>query len=103
ATLDGILQAGVDAEFDGLDLTERRLYARVVAPQVRAWAPRLLAGYRSPFGGAAYAPGRPRSPEQARQAAGEQRGFYQPGTEPVLFAGFVIANSEVGQGAWSIT
>jgi hypothetical protein len=36
ATLDGIRQAGVDVEFDGLDLTERRLYARVVAPQVRA-------------------------------------------------------------------
>ena len=27
----------------------------------------------------------------------------QPGAEPVLFAGFVIANSEVGEGAWSIT
>ncbi len=104
ATLDGIRQAGVDVEFDGLDLTERRLYARVVAPQVRAWAPQLLAGYRSPFGGATYAPGRARSPEQARQAAaGEQHGFYRPGTEPVLFAGFVIANSEVGEGAWSIT
>ena len=73
ATLDGIRQAGVDVEFDGLDLTERRLYARVVASQVRAWAPRLLAGYRSPFGGATYAPGRARSPEQGRQAAaGEQ-------------------------------
>ena len=52
ATLDGIRQADVGVEFDGLDLTERRLYARVVAPQVRAWAPQLLAGYRSPFGGA---------------------------------------------------
>lgn len=102
ATLDGLRQAGVDVEFDGLDLTERRLYAWVVAPQVRAWAPRLLAGYRSPSGGAAYTPGRARSPEQARRAAGEQHGFYQPGTEPVLFAGFVVANSEVGQGAWSI-
>src|SRR6202051_4609189 len=49
ATLDGIRLAGTDVEFDGLDLTERRLYARVVAPQIRAWAPALLAGYRSPF------------------------------------------------------
>jgi hypothetical protein len=103
ATLDGIRQVGVGVEFDGLDLTERRLYARVVAPQVRAWAPQLLAGYRSPFGGAAYTPGRARSPEQARHAAGEHRGFYPPGTEPILFAGFVVSNSEVGQGAWSIT
>jgi hypothetical protein len=34
ATLDGIRQAGTDVEFDGLDVTERRLYARVVAPQM---------------------------------------------------------------------
>src|SRR6201992_171065 len=51
ATLDGIRQAGTEVVFDGLDLTERRLYARVVAPQIRALAPELLAGYRSPFGG----------------------------------------------------
>ena len=35
ATLDGIRQAGTEVVFDGLDLTERRLYARVVAP---GWA-----------------------------------------------------------------
>jgi hypothetical protein len=34
ATLDGIRQAGTEVEFDGLDLSERRLYARVVAPQI---------------------------------------------------------------------
>jgi hypothetical protein len=103
ATLDGIRQAGTDVEFDGLDLTERRLYARVVAPQIRAWAPALLAGYRSPFGGEAYIPGRNWTPEQARQAAAREGRGYLPGSEPVLFAGFVIANSEVGDGAWSIT
>jgi hypothetical protein len=103
ATLDGIRQAGVEVEFDGLDLTERRLYARVVAPQVRAWAPGLLAGYRSPFGSEVYLPGRNWTPEQARQAAAREGRGYEPGAEPVLFAGFVIANSEVGDGAWSIT
>ena len=103
ATLDGIRQAGTEVEFDGLDLTERRLYARVVAPQIRAWAPALLAGYRSPFGGEAYIPGRNWTPEQARQAAAREVRGYEPGSEPVLFAGFVIANSEVGDGAWSIT
>lgn len=102
ATLDGIRQAGVHVEFDGLDLTERRLYARVVAPQVRAWAPGLLAGYRSPFGSEVYIPGRSWTPEQARQAAAAEGRGYRPGGEPVLFAGFVISNSEVGDGAWSI-
>ena len=103
ATLDGIRQAGTEVEFDGLDLTERRLYARVVAPAIRAYAPALLAGYRSPFGGSVYIPGRTWTPEQARQAAAREGRGYQPGTEPVLFAGFVITNSEVGEGAWSIT
>jgi len=103
ATLDGIRQAGADVEFDGLDLTERRLYARVVAPQIRAYASGLLAGYRSPFGGEVYVPGRNWTPEQARQAAARERRGYEPGAEPVLFAGFVISNSEVGDGAWSIT
>jgi hypothetical protein len=103
ASLDGIRQAGVDVEFDGLDLTERRLYARVVAPQVRAWAPALLASYRSPFGGEVYIPGRNWTPEQARAAAAREGRGYEPGTEPVLFAGFVVSNSEVGDGAWSVT
>lgn len=103
ASLDGIRLAGTDVEFDGLDLTERRLYARVVAPQIRAYAPALLAGYRSPFGGEVYIPGRNWTPGQARAAAAREGHGYEPGTEPVLFAGFVIANSEVGDGAWSIT
>ncbi len=103
ATLDGIRQAGTEVEFDGLDLTERRLYARVVAPQIRAYAPALLAGYRSPFGGQVYIPGRTWTPEEARAAAAREGRGYEPGAEPVLFAGFVITNSEVGDGAWSIT
>ncbi len=103
ATLDGIRLAGIEVEFDGLDLTERRLYARVVAPQIRAYAPGLLAGYRSPFGGQAYIPGRTWTPEQARQAAAREGHGYTPGAEPVLFAGFVVANSEVGEGAWTVT
>ena len=103
ATLDGIRQAGTEVVFDGLDLTERRLYARVVAPGVRALAPALLAEYRSPFGGRAYVPGDGWTPEQARAAAAREGRGYVPGAEPVLFAGFVISNSEVGDGAWSIT
>ena len=103
AALDGIRQAGIDVQFDGLDLTERRLYARVVAPQIRAYAPALLAGYRSPFGGEIYIPGRAWTPGQARAAAAREGRGYEPGAEPVLFAGFVITNSEVGEGAWSIT
>src|SRR6202012_56602 len=102
ATLDGIRQAGTEVVFDGLDLTERRLYARVVAPGIRALATELLAGYRSPFGGRVYVPGGNWTPEQARAAAAREGRGYEPGREPILFAGFEISNSEGGDGAWSI-
>ncbi len=79
AALDGVQASGVPAEVDGCDLTERRMYVRVVCEQVRALAPVLLAGYRSPFTGAAGA------------------------DNPVVFAGFVISNSETGCGAFTLT
>jgi len=79
AALDGLRQSGVAAEIDGCDLTPRRMYVRVVSPAVRALAPGLLAGYRSPFTG-------------------------QPGADnPVVFAGWVLSNSETGCGAFTIT
>jgi hypothetical protein len=80
ATLDGMRQAGVGGDsIDSCDLTERRMYMRVVCEQVAVHAPELLKNYRSPWTGASGA------------------------DNPVLFAGFVIANSEVGEGALTIT
>lgn len=79
ATLDGVRRAGVEVDIDGCDLSDRRMYVRIVCEQVRALAPRLLHGYRSPFTGEAGA------------------------DNPVVFAGFVITNSEVGHGAFTIT
>lgn len=48
AALDGVRQAGIEVQIDGCDLTERRMYVRIVAAQIRSLAPQLLAGYRSP-------------------------------------------------------
>jgi hypothetical protein len=79
AALDGVRQARVPAEVDGCDLTERKMYVRVVCEQVRALAPALLGGYRSPYTGASGA------------------------DNPVVFAGFVISNSETGCGAFTLT
>ncbi|MEU7889787.1 DUF932 domain-containing protein [Microbispora bryophytorum] len=79
AALDGVRLAGVDIDIDGCDLTERRMYVRVVCEQVTALAPELLKNYRSPFTGAAGA------------------------DNPLVFAGFVISNSETGCGAFTIT
>jgi hypothetical protein len=79
AVLDGVRQAGAPVQVDGCDLTERRMYVRVVCEQVRVLAPELLAGYRSPFTGASGA------------------------DNPVVFSGFVITNSETGCGAFTLT
>jgi hypothetical protein len=79
AALDGVRNSGFPVEIDGCDLTERRMHVRVVCEQVRVLAPALLAGYRSPFTGASGA------------------------DNPVVFAGFVITNSETGCGAFTLT
>jgi hypothetical protein len=79
AVLDGMRGSGFPVQVDSCDLTERRLYVRVRCEAVRVLAPLLLAGYRSPFTGASGA------------------------DNPVVFAGFVLTNSETGCGACSIT
>lgn len=78
AALDGIRASGVGARIDGADLSDTRVSVRVVAPEVAVQAPVLLRRYRSPFTG-------------------------QPGADlPIVWAGFVLSNSEVGCGAFSI-
>jgi hypothetical protein len=79
AALDGIRQSGMVVNIEGCDLTERRMYVRVVSDTVTALAPTLLRGYRSPFTGASGA------------------------DNPVVFGGFVLSNSETGCGAFSLT
>lgn len=79
AALDGIRQAGVPVEIDGCDLTDRRMYVRIKAPAVQMLAPELLKGYRSPFSGETGA------------------------DNPTVFAGFVLSNSETGDGSFSVT
>jgi len=79
AALAGIRDAGADVEVVGCDLSERRMSVRVQAPAISALAPALLANYTSPF--------------TRRRGA----------DNPVVFAGFVISNSETGGGAFTIT
>lgn len=104
AVLDGIKDAGVAVNIDSCDLSERRMFVRVVAPEVAALAPALLGGYRNPFAD----PGVERAANhgwdlaRAREAAAREGAAYGPGDEPVVFAGFVVSNSEVGGGALSI-
>jgi hypothetical protein len=78
AALEGVRRAGVSVQIEGCDLTDRRMYVRLYAPEVQVMAPQLLARYRSPFDS-------------------------RPGSElPVVWAGFEILNSEVGCGAFDV-
>lgn len=79
AAMNGIRDAGVPVDVYSADLTESRMMVRVKSEAVSAMAPTLLAGYRSPWDGA------------------------EGSDNPTVFAGFQIANSEVGLGAFSIT
>jgi hypothetical protein len=116
AVMAGMQEAGVNAVPGTCDLSDRRMFARFDVPEVAALAPQLLAGYRSPFdgpGGAERAgqdqPGyRFRaergswSPEAALRAAHAEGQGYEPGTEPVVWAGLVVSNSDTGGGARTI-
>jgi hypothetical protein len=85
AALDGIRDAGVDAPRISCDLTERKMYVRVVAPEVSTYASSLLDGYRN-----------------SRQTdAGTDFG-YGPVEDPIVYAGLHLGNSETGGAAFSI-
>jgi hypothetical protein len=79
AVLNGIQQAGVEVNIAQCDLTETRMYVKVVCPAVAALAPHLLGNYTSPFSG------------------------LRGADNPIVFAGFIFSNSEVGHGALKIT
>lgn len=95
AALDGVRSTGLEVQIDGSDLSDRRMYVRIVCPTVSAMAPALLANYRGPWGTANRAPWD--TPE------GMAHGFIKPDDQPIVFAGFVISNSEIGGGAFTIT
>jgi len=78
AVLDGVRKAGVDVQIKKCDLTDRRMYVKIAAPSVQMYAKEFLDGYRSPFTG----------------ESGDEN--------PWIEAGFVIKNSETGDGAFSI-
>jgi hypothetical protein len=93
AALAGAKAAGTDVQVESCDLTERRMYVRLVAPQVRAYAHELLRGYRPQSGWTL---------DGARRLAAAEGHGYDEGSEPVVFAGFVLTNSETGNGAFTI-
>ncbi len=78
AVLDGISDRGADVEITG-ELTDRMMVVKIVAPRVVTDATDLLRHYRSPFTG----------------RFGREN--------PIVAAGVVLTNSELGFGASTIT
>lgn len=117
AVMEGIQRAGVNAVPSNFDLSDRKLYGRFEVPELAMMAPNLLAGYRSPFDGigAERRAGEDRpgfrlqsehgywTPEAALLAAQREGMGYEPGKEPVVWAGFVISNSDVGYGSRTLS
>lgn len=93
AALKGIQDAGIEASVVGCDLSERRMSVKVACPAIEVLAPDLLANYRTPLDD--------NDPNRARMA--QEHGWIRNDDRPVVFAGFVISNSETGGGAFSIT
>lgn len=76
--LDGIREASHPVDIVSADLSESRMYVKIRSTAVAAMAPALLRGYTSPFSG--------------------DRGA----DNPTVFAGFVLTNSETGQGKFRL-
>ena len=77
--LQGLRAAGLDASnITGIDLSHERLYISVNVPEIAVHAKELVKGYRSPFNG----------------LSGDEL--------PLMNAGLVFTNSEVGRGAFQI-
>jgi hypothetical protein len=117
AVMEGIQHAGVNAIPSNFDLSDKKLYGRFEVPELAMLAPKLLEGYRSPFdgiGGVKRA-GEDRpgfhfnrdnggwGVEQALRAANAEGKGYEPGKEPVVWAGLVISNSDTGYGSRTLS
>lgn len=104
AALEGIRAAGVDVDGDGItcDLSDRKMFMRVPAPQIGVLAPALLDGYRSPFRDVKVEEQRNHgwNLDRAREAARAEG--MTPEQEKLVFAGLEIRNSEVGDGSFTI-
>ena len=85
--LRGVKDSGVSCLIKSCDLTENRMTVRFMCPEVQIVAQTLLENYRNPFTG-------------TERGIGHYRPIHDSGgTEPIMYAGFKISNSETGGGA----
>lgn len=116
AAMQGVRESGHAVEVDRCDLSERHMFVTLHAPDIDVEAAGLLAGYRSPFEqediarsrrvinqAQADAFKRDGDPDGTAAGEGTHRGFYDEGTEPIVFGGIEIRNSDVGCGAFDVS
>lgn len=103
AALRGLREGGLteDDMMVRADLTERRMLVRVMVPSMYVMAERLLADYRNPWTQDRLLSGW--TPEaMARHNEAIDRMSGRGATDPIIFAGMVISNSETGGGAFNV-
>jgi hypothetical protein len=103
AALSGIRDSGAEIDVVACDLTETRMTVKIIAPEIMVHAPKLLEGYRNPFGdGGVYDHsngtknfwGKGKLPEKWQKKYGVN--------SDGVCAGLIITNSETGGGSFSI-
>lgn len=77
SALEAIKATGIKVNVESCDITDKKMYVRIVAPEIEAKASELIKNYKTPKGGNS--------------------------GNPYVNAGFVISNSEVGFGKFNIS
>lgn len=95
AALEGINASGVECEVLRANLSETRMNVSFAAPAIAAMAPELLRNYNPQVRGWG-------DLQRVRQVAEREGKMYEPGSEPIVHAGFDLDNSETGGGAFNI-
>lgn len=87
AAIDAVKQSGMDVRVDAADLTDNRMYVRFYSPSAKMNLENIIKKYT------------PRH-ESTRRPGDIQ---LEPGDETKGFGGFILSNSEVGSGSYSLT
>lgn len=88
--LDGLREAAPGAIVDSADLSDKRMRIRVTSPEIAINVRELVEDYM------------PRGRLIDHSGPGGRPGPRNGQDYPMLFAGFIVSNSETGNGAWSL-
>lgn len=103
AALTGLRESGIEAQITRCDLSETRMSIHLAAPAMAVWSEGpLLDGYRPTTKSWDNPTARAAALAAVQARYGPHHGF-KPGTEPVVYAGLRLGNSETGNGRLIVT